>query len=110
MRRWGWRWLAFFAAQAPLLLLESALRRWARPGGGRQGGSSTAALPLSPAPARLCVLVALGMLAEPLFFPVLTQPVVAARAAASVRRLAADAGAVLRAAAAAAAAAGGCAR
>lgn len=80
LRSWDWRWLAFFALQAPLLLLESAARRAAARGG----------VSLRPAAARCGVLLALGVLAHPLFFPVLTQPAVTQRVGRSVARMLSD--------------------
>ncbi|GBF93523.1 hypothetical protein Rsub_06656 [Raphidocelis subcapitata] len=81
LRRWGWRWAAFFALQAPLLMAERAARRAAAAAG---------AAP-RPAVARLAVLLALGVAADGLFWPVLTQPLVARRLAASARGAARDA-------------------
>jgi hypothetical protein len=81
MRRWGWRWMAFFLLQAPLLLAESRARRWARAAG---------AAP-RPAAARLAVLVVLGLVADAFFWPVVAQPLLVARIAASAHGFCSDA-------------------
>jgi hypothetical protein len=88
MRTCSWHWLAFFALQAPLLLLESRARRAARALG----------VSLHPFAARLLVLLALGAAADALFWPVVVQPLLLARLAAGARVVARDAAVVLAAA------------
>ncbi|WIA19537.1 hypothetical protein OEZ85_004146 [Tetradesmus obliquus] len=63
-RGWGWRWLAFFSLQGLLLAGEGGVKRRAAAFG----------LVLHPAVASLGVLLALGVTADSLFWPVLVQP------------------------------------
>lgn len=63
-RGWGWRWLAFFSLQGLLLAGEGGVKRRA----------AAAGLVLHPAVASLGVLLALGVTADSLFWPVLVQP------------------------------------
>jgi hypothetical protein len=64
LRAWGWRWLAFFSLQGPLLAGEAALKRRARAAG----------LSLHLRVASLAVLLVLGLTADAFFWPPLVQP------------------------------------